>query len=161
MIKKKIIYIWCCDYSPLRGEGILALNFAKLLEKNYKEIIHINNYNPKSLFLNHSFFYNYLSPFIGIFKIWMYHFQKEKTAYVNFLPLWNFFIFFLLPKKTILGPITGSLYKNDVYDFFTFIRKNILIIFFSRLLSQFQLCNQWVLMKLKNLFLLNHWMRSW
>jgi hypothetical protein len=131
MSKKKNVYIWCCDYSPLRGEGILALNFAKLLEKNYKEIIHINNYNQTSLFLNHSFFYNYLSPFIGIFKIWMYHIKKEKTAYVNFLPLWNFFIFFLLPKKTILGPITGSVYRNDVYDLFTFIRKYILIIFFK------------------------------
>ena len=37
---------------------------------------------------------------------------KKKTIYINYLPIWNFFIFLLLPPKTILGPITGNLKKN-------------------------------------------------
>ena len=28
--------------------------------------------------------------------------------YLNYLPLWNFVILFLLPPKTLLGPITGG-----------------------------------------------------
>ena len=28
--------------------------------------------------------------------------------YLNYLPLWNFLIFILLPPKTLLGPITGG-----------------------------------------------------
>jgi hypothetical protein len=37
--------------------------------------------------------------------------------------LWNFFIFLLVPKNTIFGPITGSLYKDKIYNFNTSIRK--------------------------------------
>ena len=37
-------------------------------------------------------------------------------CYVNFLPLWNFFLFMFLPKQTILGPITGSVYKKRIKD---------------------------------------------
>ena len=34
--------------------------------------------------------------------------------YINFLPLWNFLIFALVPPGTILGPITGSkIYNKD------------------------------------------------
>lgn len=48
--------------------------------------------------------------FYGIFLIWLNHLKGKKTIYLNYLPLWNFFIFFLLPSKTILGPVTGGGY---------------------------------------------------
>ena len=35
-------------------------------------------------------------------------YKKKKIAYINYLPLWNFFIFALLPPKTLFGPITGG-----------------------------------------------------
>ena len=33
--------------------------------------------------------------------------KGNKICYINYLPIWNFLIFVVLPKKTILGPITG------------------------------------------------------
>ena len=39
--------------------------------------------------------------------------KKKKCCYVNYLPLWNFLVFFLLPPKTIIGPITGGAKFND------------------------------------------------
>ena len=47
------------------------------------------------------------------------------------MPLWNFLIFFFLPKKTILGPITGGYYKGPVINLSTFLRKYILILFYK------------------------------
>ena len=55
-------------------------------------------------------------------KIWFYHFQGYKTVYVNYLPLWNFLIFLLIPKKCLIGPITGTKYINQEANFF---QKNI------------------------------------
>jgi hypothetical protein len=37
--------------------------------------------------------------------------------------LWNFLIFTALPKSTILGPITGSVYNDKIYSFNTYFRK--------------------------------------
>ena len=39
---------------------------------------------------------------------------KKKTCYINYLPLWNFIIFIILPKNTILGPITGTIVKRKL-----------------------------------------------
>jgi hypothetical protein len=41
------------------------------------------------------------------------------------LPLWNCFLIFFLPKRTILGPITGRYENLDAYGFKYFIRKYI------------------------------------
>ena len=54
------------------------------------------------------FFEKYINPFIGIIYIWFNFLIGKKVIYTNFLPLWNFLIFLLLPPKTILGPITGT-----------------------------------------------------
>ena len=49
--------------------------------------------------------------------------------YINFLPLWNFLIFALVPPGTILGPITGSkIYnKDNIKGFEKFFRKYCMI----------------------------------
>jgi len=52
--------------------------------------------------------YKYISPLIGIFFCWFFFLRNKKVAYINYLPLWNFLIFALLPPKTVLGPITGG-----------------------------------------------------
>ena len=111
----KIIF-WACDYSDKTGEGNLARKFIRENFKNKK--IKIN-----TLKHNHFLNYKYLSPFMGIISCWKY--------YLNFLPLWNFLIFFLLPPKTILGPITGgALYdKSNIINFL--IRKVIFPIFYK------------------------------
>lgn len=74
--------------------------------------------------------YKYLTPFIGILFCW-YHFLKNKNvAYINYLPMWNFLIFILLPPGTLLGPITGgSNFKTQGRNYF--IRKYIFPIFYK------------------------------
>lgn len=105
-------YCWACDLSKNSGEGKLGNLFIKkkLIGKKIK--IFTLKKNPKKIkdiFLN----YKYISPFIGILFCWYYFLLKKKAVYINYLPLWNFFIFLLLPPKTEFGPITGgALYKN-------------------------------------------------
>jgi hypothetical protein len=100
-------YCWACDFSKISGEGNLANLF---INKNF-----YNNYliyTPSSLITNKKFKniinYKYISPFIGIIFCWYLFIKKKKVAYINYLPLWNFFIFALLPPKTLFGPITGG-----------------------------------------------------
>ena len=38
-----------------------------------------------------------------------------KTCYINYLPIWNIFLIILLPKKTIIGPITGTNSKKSIF----------------------------------------------
>ncbi len=108
---KKKIYYWASDNKENSGEGILALNFLKLLKLKYKNylFININKYKYKN-----NFIYNYLFPFFGVFKLWKHHINNEKICYINYLPIWNFLLLILLPKKTILGPITGTNDKNHL-----------------------------------------------
>ena len=105
MTKNKLIF-WACDYSEKTGEGNLARKFIK---ENFKKKIKIKTLRFKN-FLNHK----YLVPYVGIFNCWKNYLKGYEVGYINFLPLWNFLIFFLLPPKTILGPITGgALYDNS------------------------------------------------
>lgn len=144
MKNKLFLYAYCCDFEPYRGEGILANNFIGFLSKIYKNLnivvvtpgnkfvytkIKKNIYSKKKL--NHSFFFKYLSPILGIIKIWIYHLGGHKTTYVNFLPLWNIFLFMLLPRKTILGPITGGHYQGKELNITTMLRKIIIFKLYS------------------------------
>lgn len=103
----KNIYCWACDFSKNSGEGNLANLFvSRKLNKNYRI------YTPDSLNINKKFSnfikYKYISPLIGIIFCWFFFIKKKRVAFINYLPLWNFLIFLLLPPKTILGPITGG-----------------------------------------------------
>ena len=140
IIDKDYIYAWCCDFSSFRGEGILALNFLKSLnyitKKNIyaespygsifikkKKIYYLKNKKRGLKKINFNFFYNYLSPFFGVLKIWYNHYNNRSVCYVNFLPFWNFFLFILMPTNIIYGPVTGSLYSRKIKGFSTLIRK--------------------------------------
>jgi hypothetical protein len=132
---KKKLFLYCCDIAAYRGEGILANNFIFFLKKIFNDFS-ITIFTPKNKFffakkkLNHSFFYKYFSPIYGIFKIWSHHLKGNRTAYINYLPLWNFFLFIFLPKKTILGPITGGIYQGYDYQFKTILRKIVIYTFY-------------------------------
>ena len=120
----KIIYCWTCDYSSITGEGNLARLFISKKIK-YKKIFY-----PQMFFKKNSLFnYKYFTPFFGIILCWYYFFQKKKVAYINYLPLWNFLIFFLLPPKTIIGPITGGSHFSKNSDFL--IRKYLFPLFYK------------------------------
>lgn len=57
----------------------------------------------------------YISPFIGIYKLYVNKFFLNKEIiYVNYLPIWNFLLFLFFPNKIILGPITGSDYYTNI-----------------------------------------------
>ncbi len=138
MKKNKSIYAWGCDLENFRGEGILGLKFLRQLNNVSKckifvesptnsfliyknKISKVKKTNKKNI--NFSFFYNYLYPFYGAFKIRKNINNYDKVCYVNFLPLWNFFLFLFLPKKTILGPITGSDYVGRINSFSNLLKK--------------------------------------
>ena len=101
MMSERINY-WVCDNSYNTGEGRLALFFLQDLKKNYK--IKKIKQTYKNAVINH----RYISPFVGIFYCWIYYLKNKKVCYINYLPLWNFLIFLLLPPRTIIGPITGG-----------------------------------------------------
>jgi hypothetical protein len=129
------IFIWSSDFEEFTGEGLLSRCFVDNLffKKNKIKIITNNsivffnkkNFIKKKKKYKNNFISKYFFLFYGIFLIWFYHLKEKKTVYINYLPLWNFVIFFLLPAKTLLGPITGNIYKGKIHNFNSFIRKNI------------------------------------
>ena len=103
---KDLLHLWTSDRAENSGEGKLARMFIKSLIDGKKYKIKLNKKQKKD--------YNrYKSPFIGILYCWKHYLKNKKVAYINYLPLWNFFIFILLPPKTILGPITGGALYNE------------------------------------------------
>ena len=135
------LYIWANDYSSNTGEGRLARNFISFLQKEYplsiikiktpeQEIIIENNKIEKNYITQkNNFFYKYLIFIFGIFYLWSK--SKNKIVYINYLPLWNFLIFLLLPKKTILGPITGGVNTDKINNLENFARILIFPIFYK------------------------------
>ncbi len=112
---KKKIYYWASNTKKNSGEGILGLKFLRLLKLKYKDysLINLNKFKQSD-----NFIYNYIIPFTGVFKLWVYSLNNKKICYINYLPIWNFLIFLFLPKKTILGPITGTNTKNNIFYLF-------------------------------------------
>jgi len=99
-------FIWACDISQNTGEGRLAHLFLN------KEKIKINKYSKHKV--NHKIFlHKYVLPLVGVFFCWYNFLKKKKIYYINYLPLWNFLIFLLLPPKTVLGPVTGGAYYKS------------------------------------------------
>ena len=115
---KKLLYLWACDYSENSGEGKLAKFYINFLKKE-------NNYKIKVCVPKKYFNYKYLSPVLGILYCWKNFLENKKTGYINYLPLWNFFLFILLPPKTILGPITGGANFSNQKNLNYLIRKSI------------------------------------
>ena len=123
MTDNKLIF-WVCDYSDKTGEGNLARKFIK--ENFKKKKVKINTLKLDN-FLNHK----YISPFVGIISCWKHYLKGKNVGYVNFLPLWNFLIFFLLPPKTILGPITGGALYDKTNKINYYIRNIFFPIFYK------------------------------
>lgn len=101
---------WSCDISKNTGEGNLANLFVKKSLRNNCIIYTPDKLNFNKKFLKKIVNYKYISPLIGVFFCWFFFFKNKKIVYINYLPLWNFIIFALLPPRTLLGPITGGAY---------------------------------------------------
>lgn len=119
----KIVF-WASDFSIKSGEGKLARMFVNKLKqkKTVNKLFHIksrfakNNSNLKNPFFS-SFFHKYAIPLYGALRLWIFYLRGNKICYLNYLPLWNFTIFLLLPPKCILGPITGTVDKQAEFFF--------------------------------------------
>ena len=66
------------------------------------------------------FKHKYIEPFFGILVLWTKFLKGNKTCYVNYLPMWNFLVFLILPPTTLLGPITGGAYNvtNSILNYY-------------------------------------------
>ena len=141
---KEKVYVWACDLEKFRGEGLLAWKYIEYLTKKYPNNLEIESYKKKFYFTNKklikkkdwvlkklNFFHKYILPFVGIIKCWIRYFLGYKVYYINYLPLWNFLIFFFLPKKTVYGPITGGTYFIPDNKIQKIIRKKIFPILFK------------------------------
>ncbi len=122
-MSKKTLFIWACDYSENTGEGKLARIFIKNFNLKKKYYLKFNQKKTSS--------FKYISTIFGILFCWQNYLNNKKVCYLNYLPLWNFLIFMLLPPKTILGPITGgaNFSKSNTFNFH--LRKNIFPIFYK------------------------------
>ena len=72
-LNKDYLYVWACDFSKSRGEGLLARNFIFNCSKYTKKKIFINgisysNLKKKNIYLKTNVFNNYFYPFLGILK---------------------------------------------------------------------------------------------
>ena len=115
-LEKNKIFYWANSELKNDGEGILANNFLFFLKNNFKDssLISINKIKLKN---NQSIFAKYILPFYGVILLWGYHLKNEKISYINYLPAWNFLLILLLPPKTIIGPVTGSINRKN-WNFF-------------------------------------------
>ena len=133
---------WACEINKNQGEGKLAQNFLNYLSNSKQITIDVKTlsnklkvskgklvYSYKELFSNTNqlnFFEKYLNPLVGVIFLWYNFFKGKKIIYINFLPLWNFLIFLLLPPNTILGPVTGTTMVNSQSAIERFLRKYVM-----------------------------------
>ena len=109
------IYVWASDTSVYSGEGNLARKYIFYLKKKY-QVIYIKN-----IFKNKKEFkHKYIEPFYGILVLWTEFLKGNKICYVNYLPMWNFLFFLILPPTTLIGPITGGAHNvsSSILNFY-------------------------------------------
>lgn len=142
-MKNSIIYVWSSDFEEFTGEGILARNYLSKVLSDYKGKIRIKSNNSEYIIFKkkvkkirsskykNNFINKYIKLFLGILYIQRYNAKGYKTIYINYLPLWNFLIFWFLPKNTFLGPITGGKYVVKRLSFNSLVRKYLFPILFK------------------------------
>ena len=130
--KKFDLYCWACDFSPNRGEGILARHYISKLSKKLKKkifvrtpngsykiingILKINTINIKNeAKLNFNFLENYLTPIIGILYLWINYLKGRGICYLNFLPAWNIFLFFFTAAKNTFWSNNWFYFQKESY----------------------------------------------
>ena len=125
------LYAWSCDFKSNTGEGVLCQDFCKTFSREKKvfikllspeisaEIFKSNIKVKKKIRITNLKLLHYIYPYLGVLYLWFQFFSGKKVMYLNYLPLWNFVILFLLPPKTLLGPITGGgqIQKNKKSNF--------------------------------------------
>jgi hypothetical protein len=143
-MNNKNLLIWVSDLSLNTGEGILAreflneihklTNYKKIIIKTFEQTIHISDFDIKKIHLKEfdqkNICHKYFGPIYGAIFLRFFS-RKYEIIYLNYLPFWNFLIFLILPRKTILGPITGGLYRGRSNNLNLFIRKYFFPLFYN------------------------------
>lgn len=143
MTNNKNLLIWASDISPNSGEGILARTFLNEIKKikkftNIKIKTFEGNFSVKNLNIDKikfkevnkkTIYHKYFGPIYGAIYLRLFS-RKYEILYLNYLPFWNFVIFLILPRKTILGPITGGVYNGRINNLNLFVRKYFFPIFY-------------------------------
>ena len=95
--KKKIYHFWACDCSEISGEGILGNLFIKnFVKRNISTRIYtVESFKFKNKIIIKILKYKYISPLVGIFFCWFSYFKGRNIGYLNYLPLWKFYIIFI------------------------------------------------------------------
>lgn len=142
--KNKKIFCWVTELNSNQGEGILGKMYLDSISESYnifdvktpnnffsiKNKSDLDKFNSIDYNLNKSFKEKYYYPIMGLFICWYKFLRGNKIIYVNYLPLWNIFIFMLSPPKTTFGPITGSIFKGKPKNFEEILRKYVMPILF-------------------------------
>jgi len=143
MKSNNLVFVWASDFEDFTGEGILARSFIKSLFHNSNKKINIKSNNAEYVFYKKrikiikysnyksNFVNKYLKVFCGLYYLWKAHILGYATFYINYLPLWNFLLLILLPKKTNLGPITGGKFIIKEKSINSYIRKYLFPFFFK------------------------------
>lgn len=164
-LNEKNIFCWITELNSNQGEGILGSMFINSLIQNFPNIeiktfrkkIFIKNQDDLSNNLkidenlNKSFFDKYLVPILGILYCWGAFLKKKRVIYVNYVPLWNFLIFALVPPKTYFGPITGAMFKGEIKNIEHFTRRYFLPFFYKISLNILKLRGQKLFFSTENL----------
>lgn len=119
---KKIFFI-SSDFSKNTGEGILANQFIKIYKKNHTKIKIKRKIFALDKLKKNTLYHKYFIPVL--ISLYIRLNSDKKYIFLNYLPLWNFLIFLILPKNSVLGPITGSYYEDKITNFSQIIRKYI------------------------------------
>jgi hypothetical protein len=143
-VNNKKLLIWASDLNSNTGEGILAREFLtevkklthyqKIKIKTFEKTIQVNDLDINKIKLKEAdkknIWHKYFGPIYGAIYLRLFS-DKYDIIYLNYLPFWNFLIFFILPRKTILGPVTGGLYKGPCNNFNLVVRKYFFPIFYN------------------------------
>ena len=111
------VHVYAVDLNPMGGEGVLGSTFLRMLGRKY--LIHRcwfreNQYNQDA---KQNLFTKYALPILYALEIRLlsFFFRKRVYCYINYLPLWNTLLYLILPRNTILGPITGGRTDEKYY----------------------------------------------
>jgi len=140
-MKIKNFTVFASDLNSNTGEGTLgrffiSKIFAKCKNSSIKVITPNQTFFYKGNFkgvqnnTQKNMYHKYFVPIIGAFKLRLLQ-KNTNIIFLNYLPLWNFLLFLILPSKTYLGPITGSNKKYKVKNLNFFIRNYFFPPFFS------------------------------
>lgn len=142
----KVIYAWACDFSSDSGEGNLSRQYLlKLLAINKNITVLVKTpfqdfrLERKKIFLiktkkidkKISFFHQFIYPMQGLIYLIFLNLLNKRTLYLNYLPLWNTILFLFLPKKCLMGPITGSNFNGRADNLSNLLRKYLLPFFYK------------------------------